>query len=47
LPSVVFYNKHNPKEELVRIRAKVDPDKVNNLIEKGTLFKKLTKVRGN
>ena len=47
LPSVVFYNKLNPKEELVRIRAKVDPDKVNNLIEKGALFKKLTKVRGN
>jgi hypothetical protein len=46
-PSVVFYNKLDPKEELVRIRAKVDPDKVNNLIEKGTLFKKITKVRGN
>ena len=47
MPSVVFYNKHNPKEELIRIRAKIDPDKVNNLIEKGALFKKLTKVRGN
>lgn len=46
LPSVVFYNKNNPKEELVRIRAKIDPDKVNNLIEKGALFKKITKVRG-
>ena len=46
-PSLIFYNRENPKEELIRIRAKYGADKMNNLIEKGALLKKLTKVRGN
>lgn len=46
-PSIIFYNKNNPKEVLIRIRAKYGDNKMNNLIEKGSLFKKLTKVRGN
>lgn len=46
-PSVIFYNKENPKEELIRIRAKYGDGRMNNLIEKGAFFKKLTKVRGN
>lgn len=46
-PSIIFYNATNPKEELIRIRAKYSPDKMNNIIEKGNLLKKITKVRGN
>jgi len=46
-PSIIFYNKNNPKEVLIRIRAKYGDNKMNNLIEKGSLFKKITKVRGN
>jgi hypothetical protein len=46
-PSLIFYNKQNEKEVLVRIRSKYGADKMNNLIEKGSLLKKLTKVRGN
>lgn len=46
-PSIIFYNVVNPKEELIRIRAKYSPDKMNNIIEKGAFLKKITKVRGN